>query len=70
MMNAHAILIYGAGTANMRIVLHTSTKDGNEHFIRMMIVLHMKLKMVLKHIKLYHVMDSKNILLMKTTNIN
>lgn len=34
MMNAHAILIYGAGTANMRIVLHTSTKDGNEHFIR------------------------------------
>lgn len=33
MMNAHAILIYGAGTANMRIVLHTS-KDGNEYFIR------------------------------------
>lgn len=35
MMNAHAILIYGAGTANMRIVLHTSTKDGNNLFIRM-----------------------------------
>lgn len=59
MMNAHAILIYGAGTANMRIVLHTSTKDGNEHFIRIDDRPAHEIKNGFKTYKTLSVMDAK-----------